>query len=474
MDLPITEDEIQDALHSMPAGKTPGRDGIPPEFFRWGWDFMKTLLLNAIGEVWEEGNKGEYFNESLIALIPKKEAHRAVDSWRPISLLSTFYKIIVKVLADRIAPFMDSWLFPEQRGFTKGRCILDNLLLVREVKAHLNRNKTPAVLIAFDFSKAYDRVSWPFLWRCMDKYGFGNNFRCWLTILSEEAGVRVIVNGDLMECFDIGRSVQQGCPLAPFLFVILNDFLSWRFRRNKKIKGIRDPEGKEHKISLLADDTFIFSEPSSCSLSAVLREMRIFSFLSGLILNWEKSVILGINLRELLPACVQHMQMLEEDEQTRYLGAPIMLGDKIEAIGQEVLRRIVDKANKLQIMRLSMAGRCLALNAIIENMLWYFMFIWAPSADDVKNLKDLILKFLWDRPIAGAAPPSRVMWTHMVQPQSEGEIGLVDPFIKTQALQSQWIFKALSPAPPLWAGFIRPILSRFELRRLEVCTLATF
>lgn len=111
LDLPITEEEVLDGLRSMPAGKSPGKDGIPPEFFRWGWEFMKSLLVGAIHDVWEAGTMGEELNESLIALVPKKEAHRSVDNWRPISLLSTFYKVIAKVLANRIAPFMDQWMF---------------------------------------------------------------------------------------------------------------------------------------------------------------------------------------------------------------------------------------------------------------------------------------------------------------------------------------------------------------------------
>lgn len=113
MDLSITEDEIQDVFYSMSAGKISGRDGIFSEFFRWGWDFMKTFLFNVIGEVWEEGNKGEYFNESFIVFILKKEVYRAVDSWRFIFFFLIFYKIIVKVLADRIVFFMDFWLFSE-------------------------------------------------------------------------------------------------------------------------------------------------------------------------------------------------------------------------------------------------------------------------------------------------------------------------------------------------------------------------
>lgn len=59
LDLPISEEEILDGLRSMPARKSPGRDGIPPEFFKWGWEYMKQLLVGAIHDVWEVGTMGE-------------------------------------------------------------------------------------------------------------------------------------------------------------------------------------------------------------------------------------------------------------------------------------------------------------------------------------------------------------------------------------------------------------------------------
>lgn len=184
--------------------------GLSSLAFYRGWPLMTTLPSFSTWPLLK-----------IIVLLPKKDAHLTVENWRPISLLTTFYKIIAKVLADCIAPFMDSWMFPEQRGFIRGRCILDNLMLVREAKAYVNRTKTPVVFMALDFSKAYDRVSRKFLQQCLQQYGFGSNFWCWVSILCEEAGAKVIVNGDMTQQF-----VRQGCPLAPLLFVLLTDFLA--------------------------------------------------------------------------------------------------------------------------------------------------------------------------------------------------------------------------------------------------------
>lgn len=73
-------------------------------------------------------------NKGLICLCPKAGDTRLVSQWRPISLFPMFYKIITKALALRLQPHMDQWMEVEQRGFTKGRSIADNLVLFREAK----------------------------------------------------------------------------------------------------------------------------------------------------------------------------------------------------------------------------------------------------------------------------------------------------------------------------------------------------
>lgn len=89
MDKPLTADKLEKALHSLPNEKLLGRDGCTKEFFVWGWAFIKPGLLSM----------GKIINESLITLIPKKDTAESIHNWRPISLLSTIYKIVTKALA---------------------------------------------------------------------------------------------------------------------------------------------------------------------------------------------------------------------------------------------------------------------------------------------------------------------------------------------------------------------------------------
>lgn len=128
LDRPFSVEELGKALKALPNNKTLGRDGFTKEFFVWGWEFIHPVLMEALKQVWEQGSLGRLLNKSLITLIPKPQAKESILNWRPISLLTTIYKIVTKAMARRIGPFMDGRVNLEQRGFVSGRCILDNLL----------------------------------------------------------------------------------------------------------------------------------------------------------------------------------------------------------------------------------------------------------------------------------------------------------------------------------------------------------
>lgn len=135
-------------------------------------------------------------------------------NWRPISLLTTIYKIITKAMARRIGPFMDAWVSMEQRGFVTGRCILDNVHWLKEAKWWVAYQKIPTIFLSLNFAKAHDSVRWDFLKACLKQYGFGENFIRWVDILLQDTGAHIIVNGELTEWVSISRSVRQGFPIG--------------------------------------------------------------------------------------------------------------------------------------------------------------------------------------------------------------------------------------------------------------------
>lgn len=192
-------------------------------------------------------------DRSNLVLLPKDGPRHSIRNWRPISLLNTIYKILAKSLATRMQPHLQEWVRRTQNGFVRGRCILDNVLLGYESLNWAQESDQDLVLLLLDFEKAYDRISWSFLEDTLKALGFSSKWILWVQTLYTGTEVLVMVNSKLGEPFELQRSVKQGCPLAPYLFILATDALDicWRTR------NIRCKVSEHRRIT---------SSPVRCSL----------------------------------------------------------------------------------------------------------------------------------------------------------------------------------------------------------------
>lgn len=127
-DAPLEMSELWYALKNLNDGKTPGTDGIPPEFYKIFWDELSVHLLHAFKYALEVKKLHSSARRGILNLIPKKDRGLLyVANWRPITLLNTDYKILAKALANRIQKNINKLISPEQTGFMKGRNISSNI-----------------------------------------------------------------------------------------------------------------------------------------------------------------------------------------------------------------------------------------------------------------------------------------------------------------------------------------------------------
>ena len=105
------------------------------------------------------------FNHTFITLIPKTDNPETTSQFRPISLCNAFYKIVAKIMVNRLRPLLERIIHPTQSAFVLHRAIHDNILLVHEVinKFHHLKGRKCYVAVKLDMKKAYDRIEWDFL-----------------------------------------------------------------------------------------------------------------------------------------------------------------------------------------------------------------------------------------------------------------------------------------------------------------------
>ena len=161
----------------MDRDKAPGPDGFTIAVFQDCWEVIKEDLVKVFAEFHRSGIINQSTNASFIVLLPKKNMSRRISDFRPISLITSLYKIIAKVLSGRLRGVLHETIHSTQGAFVQGRQILDMVLIANEIVDEKRRSGEEEVVFKIDFEKAYDYVSWDFLDHVLEKKGFSLRWR---------------------------------------------------------------------------------------------------------------------------------------------------------------------------------------------------------------------------------------------------------------------------------------------------------
>lgn len=205
-----TREEVRKAVLAMKRFGSPGPDGIQATFYQSYWDVVGEAIVKMVNSALSEGRVPIKILEAYISLIPKKDNPEHAGDFRPITLSNVIFKIISKVLVNRLRPLMQKIIGPYQNSFLSGRSSLDNVVLTQEVVHTMNRKsgRKGYMVVKLDLQKAYDSVDWGFLKETLEVFGFPKVFIKLILFSLEESSISVLWNGVKQVPFKPGRGLR--------------------------------------------------------------------------------------------------------------------------------------------------------------------------------------------------------------------------------------------------------------------------
>ena len=170
----FTRNEVEAALKQMHPTKAPGPDIMYAIFFQKYWDVVGNDIMRLVLNVSNSNMSIADINRTNFTLIPKINSPSRLSDFRPISLCNVVYKLVSKVIANRLKNILPQIISENQSAFLSERLITDNVLVTFELMhylEHKKEGKENVMAIKLNMSKAYDRVEWGFIEKVMEKNG---------------------------------------------------------------------------------------------------------------------------------------------------------------------------------------------------------------------------------------------------------------------------------------------------------------
>ncbi|CAN6724151.1 unnamed protein product [Malus baccata var. baccata] len=362
----VTECEIMEAAYQIPPMRAPGPDGFSGCFYQDHWDTVGPDVIKIVKAFWHSGTLLRSLNHTNLVLIPKMKCPKNMSQYRPIALCNVIYKIIAKVLTNRLKRVMPKVIGENQSAFVAGKQIQDNILVVHEALHSLIHQKSgdqPGMAIKLDMAKAYDRIEWDFLLGMMCSLGFEPIFCKWIKECISFVSFSVLINGTPTGFFRPNRGLRQGDPLSPYLFLLCTEGFSMLIRRGLErgaLHGFKiSSAGAPLTHLFFADDSVVFGNASVEEAENIVEVLKTYARGSGQEINLNKSsVFFGANTSKKMRANIVDSLMIQSKQGFgKYLGLQADFGHSKKAVFAEIRDKIEARMSGWAEQFLSQAGK---------------------------------------------------------------------------------------------------------------------
>nr|GEV25673.1 RNA-directed DNA polymerase, eukaryota, reverse transcriptase zinc-binding domain protein [Tanacetum cinerariifolium] len=398
LEIDVSNDGIKRAVWDCGVDKSSGPKGFTFGFYLHFWKLIENDVVAAVKYFFQIGSIPKGCNSSFIALILKiRDAKMVKDFW-PISLIGSLYKIIAKILANRLVVVLGDILNEVQSAFVANRQILDGPFILNEL---------------FQWCKSKKKHSFILRW-------------CgWIQDCLRSSWGSMIVNGSPTEEFQFFKGLKHGDPLSPFLFILIMESLYISFQRvmdASLFKGIVLDYSMQLSHMFYADDAVFMGQWSDSNINTIVHVLECFHRASGLRINMSKSELMGI----------------------------VMDVDRVEQATLKI------SLSKWKMKILSIGGRLTLLKLVLGSIPIYHMSIFKVPMKVLHRMES-IRRHLFNGMDLGSKKSIWVKWNNVLASKEKGGLGVSSLYALNRVLMFKWIWWFTTHKSLLWARVIKAI-----------------
>jgi len=289
--------------------------------------------------------------------------------------------------------------------------------LAQEAQDWAEESNQDLVLLLLDFEKAFDRIEWGFLFEALAKLGFYPQWIRWVSSLYRSASSAIKLNGVEGSTFPLARSVKQGCPLSPYLFILATDVLGHMLDdRRFGVEGLTLPRGGKITDQTFADDTAHYLQGTCENMERAQKVLDIFCKAFEAKVNWNKSCAIWASKRDQDWEWGREvgLQWIPKGKGVRYLGIQVEFHLPPEANFNKMLSTLKGKLINWSTCLLSLAGRILVANQVLLASMWYLAATWNSNPRMCSQVRGVVRNFIWSGKVSNAR--AKVKWETLVLP----------------------------------------------------------
>ena len=422
----ITTQEIHLAIKDMENDKSPGDDGLPKEFYEENIQTLLPILKEVLNFTFQQNIQPLSQKNAIIKLIYKKNNPNFLKNWRPISLLNTDYKILTKILTQRLSAYMNQIIPHEQKCGVKGRQLHE---IIRNLDSYRNQSDN-GYFITIDQEKAFDRLNHKYIFTSLNKLGIQGHFLNTIQTIYTNITSQIIINGKQTQKIHIERGVRQGCPLSMSLFVIGTIPLINMIKENNKIQGHHTARNRKIKIQCYADDaTIIIKHPKE--LETVYQTFKKYGEASGAKINKDKTEIFKLNSRSHTePKSFQNKTC----KQIKILGCLFCLNKKQETkLNLIKSHDVIDRLILNKHTNNSLMGKILNLNTYVLQTIWHKAWLINTKSADFQRFLRKLQSYLFE------GNNKKEVYNKITKQISEGGLNLINVGERIESIKAKQI-----------------------------------